>query len=280
MTKVLLLFLFSTFLFSILSCNKKNNEINKSHVTEKISQPLINQEVKDLKKQNPKLIEYTVIATTLNIREEPNINSKIIKQMHYGDKVYLFDYQRKPVKIDGKEGTWAEAMINSKNQKLHTIGWLFDAHITEHFLYHLPKKSYNITQLKWVYGGCQGYTEDETEEILKFHNNAKITITYTDYDPSESQIYYRSRYEGNYKYLNNRIIIAQIKQHATLEWSEVTHRNRLINKSNLNKTVHFFLMECTLLGKVKPIIVSPDYIQKVHDTKDKEDAIWGISSDN
>jgi hypothetical protein len=62
----------------------------------------------------------------LRVREEPNINSKVIKSLKYGDRVSTINYSENTSVIDGIEDNWISIKL-SKNK----IGWVFGGFLYE-----------------------------------------------------------------------------------------------------------------------------------------------------
>lgn len=74
----------------------------------------------------------TVIADNMQVRAEPNIQSRIIATISYGTPVNVTDHSRNCETVEGRIGRWIKiAVSNFYNQRQLEIkeGWVFDTYI-------------------------------------------------------------------------------------------------------------------------------------------------------
>lgn len=137
---------------------------------------------------------FLVVGNNINLREEPNQNSKILDQLRIISQVKVLKRSGKKVKIDNNEGEWVyiDTFMTSKNDKNHTVtvkGWVFDYYLSDLNNFK-PMTSFKRTRIITGAG--------DVGMNFQFYENATFKYTMTDSYERKEFIYTGKLY----KYLN------------------------------------------------------------------------------
>src|SRR4030042_4584150 len=72
-----------------------------------------------------------VAGNNINVREKPEINSKVIAQLSLGYDVTVLNKKKSKVTFDGKDGYWVfvDTGLCQENCKTTKKGWVFDYYL-------------------------------------------------------------------------------------------------------------------------------------------------------
>jgi hypothetical protein len=103
----------------------------------------INNELPSIEKLTPKKV-LLVSGNNVNLREDPNINSRVIKQLIIGEWVYFRDRKGKKETIGDLNGEWIKVLTRYTDKYDKDIsGWVFDYYLADESMFIKMNSFYN-----------------------------------------------------------------------------------------------------------------------------------------
>ena len=129
-----------------------------------------------------------VSGNDVNLREKPDIRSKVIDQLNLGDYVFVIDEKGLPQKINNYDGKWVKV---EKLSGRNTVGWVYDQF--------LAYKSKFKQIKKWKYKSTYEFysTDDEWHYVIK--SDGSFTLKKVRYDGMCDNIEIEIKLYGGYQ---------------------------------------------------------------------------------
>jgi hypothetical protein len=175
------------------------------------------------------IIKIPIAVNNLNLREEPNLKSKILCQLYIGEYVEILKIDKNIIKIDNNTGRWVYVKTFRKNDKPN--GWLFD--------YYLAYEDRFRKVTDWSYKHISKCSGDYCP-TYRFNNNGTFIVKfwqYYDKTTNDNKIKESCEKSGG-KYSNDHFchFNGQLFKYLDLIWARLEGNNQkhflFISKSN------------------------------------------------